>query len=303
MKMMPAQTTPFSVWETQQQDDFLGSMSLSDSILSGAVTEFRKAGYSFSRHMHSSIEIYRILSGKCYMDIRSEQVPCRENDFIMILPDVVHSFYLGEDSDCSFQHVHFNPAMFSGIVLEDNGIQPVTLLHALLFNSHSYYFFPSDFMIDRTMTNLISLYKASDSLFSAANINVDLMQLMLHILDKNQPKHNFAEPRKQNSYVAYALDYIHKNYGQKIMQDDIARQLHISVRYLAKLFRLYMGVSLSNYINIFRINRSTELMLKTNLSLTEIALRVGFNDSQHFSKVFMQVMNSTPSQYRKHVLK
>jgi transcriptional regulator GlxA family with amidase domain len=40
-------------------------------------------------------------------------------------------------------------------------------------------------------------------------------------------------------------------------------------------------------------------MQDTNLTLTEIALQVGFKDSQHYSKVFGSVINATPSQYRK----
>ena len=74
--------------------------------------------------MHTNIEIYRILSGECYMDIQSETLHCTEGDFIMILPDVVHSFYLNDTSDCEFQHIHFNPNMFSTVVLEDDGDFP-----------------------------------------------------------------------------------------------------------------------------------------------------------------------------------
>ena len=76
-----------------QKSKVSSQMTLSDSILSGAVVEFRKAGYRFMRHLHTNIEIYRILSGECYMDIQSETLHCTEGDFIMILPDVVHSFY------------------------------------------------------------------------------------------------------------------------------------------------------------------------------------------------------------------
>ena len=126
---------------------------------------------------------------------------------------------------------------------------------------------------------------------------------MLYILDHTEPVHEYKEPQLQNSYVAYALNYIHDHYTTKILQEDIAIQLQISVRYLSKIFKSYMGVTLSNYINIYRINCSIELMQNTNLTLTEIALQVGFKDSQHYSKVFMNIINETPSQYRKTVSK
>ena len=131
----PAQSVSSSA---RRNTEVSAQITLSDSILTGAVVEYRKAGYRFIRHMHTSIEIYRILSGECYMDIQSETIHCTEGDFIMILPDVVHSFYLNDTSDCEFQHIHYDPDMFSTVVLEDDGIVPITLLHAILFSSHFY---------------------------------------------------------------------------------------------------------------------------------------------------------------------
>ena len=93
----PAQSVSSSA---RRNTEVSAQITLSDSILTGAVVEYRKAGYRFIRHMHTSIEIYRILSGECYMDIQSETIHCTEGDFIMILPDVVHSFYLNDTSDC-----------------------------------------------------------------------------------------------------------------------------------------------------------------------------------------------------------
>ena len=46
-----------------QTSNVSAKITLSDSILSGAVIEYRKAGYNFIRHLHTNIEIYRILSG------------------------------------------------------------------------------------------------------------------------------------------------------------------------------------------------------------------------------------------------
>lgn len=283
----------------RRKTEVSAQITLSDSILTGAIVEYRKAGYNFIRHMHTNIEIYRILSGECYMDIQSETLHCTEGDFIMILPDVVHSFYLNDTSDCEFQHIHFNPNMFSTVVLEDDGIFPITLLHAILFSSHFYYRLRSDAVIDDHLQKLIDLHASYESMFTAANLNVSMMNLMLYILDHTNPVQEYADPKLKNSYVAYALNYIHEHYNTKILQEDIAQQLQISVRYLSKLFKSYMGVTLSKYINIYRINRSIQLMQTPSLTLTEIALQVGFTDSQHYSKVFMNIINEAPSQYRK----
>ena len=58
---------------------------------------------------------------------------------------------------------------------------------------------------------------------------VTMIERALRILDKKRPNHDFTDPNLQNSYVAYTLDYIHKNYMHKILQEDIAKELQISV--------------------------------------------------------------------------
>ena len=74
------------------------TLPLSTDVLTGALTRREKAGFRFGAHIHTTIEFYRILSGFCYMDIGTETITCNTGDFIMILPNVVHSFYLGKDS-------------------------------------------------------------------------------------------------------------------------------------------------------------------------------------------------------------
>lgn len=275
---------------------------LAGSILSGALIETRSAGYSFAHHLHSAVEIYRILSGECCMTVGSETLHCKSGDFILILPNVLHSFYLSGSSDCTFIHVHFNPSMFTHIILEDNGVCTTSLMHALLFSSRFYYRFSKDLTLDNTLDELIRLHSSPAIQFSDAAVNVLLITLMLYLLNRNAADHPAASPR-QNSYVAFTLNYIEKNYMNKIKQEDIASQLQISVRYLSRLFKKYMGIPPSSYISIYRINRSIELMQETDLTLTEIALAVGFSNAQHYSKTFISIINEPPSQYRKRLLK
>lgn len=278
------------------------TLPLSNEVLTGAHCQTKPAGFHFGAHIHTTIEIYRILSGSCSMDIGTATVPCKAGDFIMILPNVVHSFSVGDDMDCEFQQIHFRPDTFANIILDDSGIYPISMMHAVHFYFKTYFRHTSDTIFDDCLQKIIDLHTSADSLFSAANINVCLMNIMLHILDQKRPDQPTAEPNIRNSYVAYTLDYIHQNYMHKILQSDIADQLQISVRYLSTLFKKYMGITLSNYINIYRINKSIELM-QSDKSLTEISQLVGLKDSQHYSKLFYNIIGEPPSIYRKSYIK
>lgn len=278
------------------------TLPLSNDVLTGALRQKKSAGFHFGAHIHTTIEIYRIISGICFMNIGPKTIQCQPGDFIMILPNVVHSLTVGEEAGCEFMQIHFRPETFGNVILDDSGIYPISMMHAVHFHYKTYYHHTSDKIFDEYLQKIIDLHTSADSLFSAANINISLMNIMLHILDQTEPDRPVEKPNIQNSYVAYTLDYIHKNYMYKILQSDIADQLQISVRYLSTLFKKYMGITLSNYINIYRINKSIELM-QSDKSLTEISQLVGFKDSQHYSKLFLSVIGEPPSVYRKSYIK
>ena len=246
--------------------------------------------------------VFGVIIGIPVLRLRGDYLAIVTLAFGEIIKNLVKVIYLGKDSDCEFQQIHFRPETFANVILDNSGIYPISMMHAILFHFKTYYHQKSDSVLDDCLQKVIDLHASSNSLFSAANINLALMNIMLHILDKKQPDHHFVDPNIQNSYVAYTLDHIHKNYMYKIHQEDIAKELQISVRYLSTLFKKYMNITLSNYINIYRINKSIELM-QSDKSLTEIAQLVGFKDSQHYSKLFMTIIGETPSSYRKSYIK
>lgn len=53
-----------------------------------------------------------------------------------------------------------------------------------------------------------------------------------------------------------------------------------------------------SYLNQYRIERSCELLVNTDLSISDIALRAGFNSFSYYSKRFRKIMHCTPSEYR-----
>lgn len=266
--------------------------------ISGATIQYRSDHYTFGKHLHTSLEIYLIRTGTCAMEIGSSTVRCSEGDFLMIFPNVVHSFYLPGDGECSFYHIHFFPELFTRIIPgEETG---VNLIHALLFSCPSYYKQTADRELKDSVISIIRLYQAGAG---AADTNVRLLSLLLRLLH-NCKTRSAARPKPeyQEKYVSFALDYIERNYMNKILLQDIAGELHISSRYLGRLFSRYMNVSPANYINIYRINQAIDLMGKTNLTLTEIAGKIGLKDSQHFSKLFFHIIGMTPSHYRRQFL-
>lgn len=276
--------------------------SLCKNSISGAAVQHRKNHYHFSKHLHASVEIYLIKSGTCVMTIGNTTIECKPDDFIMIPPNVVHSFYLTDENECSFYHIHFFPEFLSHITLEEDS--SVNLMHSLIFCCAPFHQQKTTKELKELILAIIRLYNTSQDSTVSANINVYILQLVLLIMQSYKTLSKAQFPEKiQGNYISFTLNYIEHHYMDKILIPDIAKELNISTRYLSKLFSQYMNISLGNYINVYRINRAIELMDTTTLTFTEISGMIGLKDSQHFSKLFYNIIGTTPSQYKKFILK
>lgn len=108
--------------------------------------------------------------------------------------------------------------------------------------------------------------------------------------------------RKRNSKpIQFAKNYIEKYYAQQITLTDVAKEVGLSVQYLSKLFKEETGYNFIKWLNIFRIEKSKELLAQGKLTMTEIAEKVGYSDSNYYSRAFKKITNMTPSEYEKTV--
>lgn len=102
-----------------------------------------------------------------------------------------------------------------------------------------------------------------------------------------------------SSIVKKACQYIDENYINKITLKTVADDLFTNPSYFSTLFKKEMGISFTDYLNDIRIKRAQDLLLSTNLSLTDISSRSGFDCQSYFTKVFKKKNGITPSEYRK----
>ncbi|MEK3698008.1 AraC family transcriptional regulator [Paenibacillus sp. FSL R10-2199] len=106
---------------------------------------------------------------------------------------------------------------------------------------------------------------------------------------------------KQTQYsqpVYKAQEYIHKYLYQKIEMHELANMVNLNPSYLSRLFKLEVGVSISEHILIEKVHESKKWLLHSDLSISEIANHLNFYDQSHFIKVFKRYQKITPKRYR-----
>lgn len=108
---------------------------------------------------------------------------------------------------------------------------------------------------------------------------------------------NFTANTHESFIRAY--NYITRNYSQRLSLEEISKESGASCSFLQKIFRRELKCSIHECINQVRIKNSIELLSNKDLSISDIALLVGFSNSSHFIKEFKKELHLTPSKYRK----
>jgi AraC family transcriptional regulator len=96
-----------------------------------------------------------------------------------------------------------------------------------------------------------------------------------------------------------AVDYIDAHLSEKIVLQDIATEVKLSVCYFATLFKQSAGLTVNQYIAQRRISKAKQLLKQPNLKIIEVAQAVGFLSQSHFNLVFRRWTGTTPTAYRK----
>lgn len=107
---------------------------------------------------------------------------------------------------------------------------------------------------------------------------------------------------RQSTYRGI-LNYIEREIEEHYMDDlslkMLSEKYYMNSAYLGQIFKKKYGVSFKNYLNNYRIQRATELLLRTDEKIYMIAETVGYHNLDYFINKFVQIKGKTPLQYRK----
>ena len=109
-----------------------------------------------------------------------------------------------------------------------------------------------------------------------------------------------AASRPQNQELAESINnFIRLNYRYNISPREIAKEFHVNPSYASRRFSQYYKKTITDRITEVRIKRAKMLLSETEAPVGNIALNIGFDDVNYFSRVFKKATGHTPTQYRK----
>lgn len=107
---------------------------------------------------------------------------------------------------------------------------------------------------------------------------------------------------KQSPYVEFTqqvIAFLTDHYEQKIGLEEVAAHVGMSPSYVDRLFKQETDETPRSYLEKIRIDKAAHFLANTDKTNLEICLETGFQSTSHFYKVFRQLKQQSPGQYRK----
>lgn len=95
-----------------------------------------------------------------------------------------------------------------------------------------------------------------------------------------------------------AIEFMHDNCARELTLTEIAASVYVSEFHFARLFKKITGTTPHAYLASIRIERARKLLAETDLAITEVGARVGYNSQSHFTKIFREATGLTPHAFR-----
>ncbi|UKS25419.1 AraC family transcriptional regulator [Paenibacillus sp. HWE-109] len=104
---------------------------------------------------------------------------------------------------------------------------------------------------------------------------------------------------KASQSVWPIIHYIHRNYQEDLALSDLASRFSMSISRISEVIKQTTGQTFLHFLNDLRLRHACSLLVSTDMSVTEIALEVGYGSYKTFSRIFRESKGVVPKDYRK----
>ena len=121
---------------------------------------------------------------------------------------------------------------------------------------------------------------------------------LLGMLNAEQSPHNIRLRHAQDKILA-SIEFMQSNISRTVTLAEMAKSSGLSVPHYCNLFSRQTNTSPGMFIIRLKMQKACELLLTTDLQISEISSRIGYEDQFYFSRIFSRTIGASPSAYRK----
>ncbi len=242
-------------------------------------------------HMHPWHELYYLLEGERRYFINGQIYTVHEGDIIIIPHTTLHH----TTAISSRQHTRYL-LEFDDAFIHENIQEKLkscfTTHHITLTHEQRKSF---EHVLQKIDAEQQADSEFKDVLFHAY-LN-ELLVMLIRIFKTDTP--TATKPKTATEQlIETATNFIGRNLHNTITLTQIADNYHLSHSYFSRIFKSYTGFGFNEYLTHLRIQKATQLLLSSNMPISEISFQCGFSDSNYFSTVFKKEVGLSPIKYR-----
>ncbi|MDF2724820.1 MAG: AraC family transcriptional regulator [Paenibacillus sp.] len=244
-----------------------------------------KPNYSNGPRQTPYCNMHFIREGKVELSYGGQQVTLSQGDMFCKFPNTVYTYRIVPSN---------KPLRMAWITFD--GAQALHILKMTGFSEHKPYRLGGvDPDVEIVLQQIFQ--------WCMGNSRKQLMMmysLMYRIFSKLLTEGEEERKHPRNDWVRQSLDFIHAHYTEKITVEDVAKYVCVHRTHLSKIFTKEIGIPPSTYIIVKRLERGRQLLLESALTVTEIALSVGYPDVYSFTRAFTRKYNVSPKTFASH---
>ena len=251
---------------------------------------------NYPPHWHPSFEVIMPVSGIYDVNCAGENYHLREGDVLIMCPSMIHEISAPETGE----RIIFQPSAGTLSIKELNLLVSM-ISPAVLVTPEGY-----PMIFEQIQKNMLEI---RDEFFSyAPYAESRIFSLFLEMLvlvgrnHKSLARQNITPASsRQKEYVEkflYVTSFIEKHFSEDITLDQAADLAGFSKFHFSRLFRQYTGATFYRYLNLKLIDYAKVLLADPSLTVIEVALQSGFSSLSAFLRMFKQINNCTPTEFR-----
>lgn len=263
-------------------------------ISSSTFRSFRVAS-----HWHDDLEISVVLSGQMACAINEGIISIRSGEGIFINSRQLHQNYSADGNDFEYIAILLHPSLFcTSRYVSETYISPLVhnqgFAHTLLKPETPWQAELMDLVhcIHDALTQQPEAFALTVQTYSAQAVSC-LYQHMPAVQSLNPPiDRRIVALRKM-------VGFIQQHYMEKITLDEIAAAGNVSRSSCFTIFQRQLRQTPMAYLAQYRLEKAILLLEQPDLSISDIALAVGFSSASYFAETFRSTLATSPSEYRK----
>ncbi|PKG22633.1 AraC family transcriptional regulator [Niallia nealsonii] len=250
-------------------------------------------------HWHPDLEFIFVLDGAIEYFVNGETVLIEMGNGIFVNSKRLHYGFSTDKVDCSYIVVAIHPSLLG----ESTHVGKMYLDEKFGQDTEDYILLTSQIPWENeVLLSLKQIYNDMNSnTCNPLRLLSQVTSLCACIGDHIQKVSGHLNDDQSWMAVRKMTGFIHHHYDLKVTLDDIAVAGSICRSRCCELFSKYIGQTPNTYLVRYRIQKSCEMLLETNRSISEIAMVCGFQSASYFSYVFRKETGLTPQDYRKKV--